>query len=52
MDEVVTVTEDEIVQGIFYLLEKSKLVAEGAGASGVAALLAGKINLKGKKFVP
>ncbi|AVQ16639.1 threonine ammonia-lyase [Fusobacterium gonidiaformans 3-1-5R] len=49
VDEVVTVTEDEIVQGIFYLLEKSKLVAEGAGASGVAALLAGKINLKGKK---
>lgn len=48
VDEVVTVTEEEIVQAIFYLLEKSKVVAEGAGASGVAALLAGKVSAPGK----
>lgn len=48
VDEVVTVTEEEIVQAIFYLLEKNKLVAEGAGASGVAAILAGKISAPGK----
>lgn len=50
VDEVVTVSDEEIVQAIFYLLEKSKLVAEGAGASTVAALLAGKISAPGKNI--
>lgn len=49
VDEVITVTEDEIVQSIFYLLEKSKVVTEGAGATAVAALLAGKVKLQNKK---
>ncbi|AVQ47554.1 threonine ammonia-lyase [Clostridium botulinum] len=51
VDEVVTVTEDEIAYGIFELIEKTKVIAEGAGASTVAALLANKINIKGKKVV-
>lgn len=51
VDEVVTVTEDEIAYGIFELIEKTKVIAEGAGAATVAALLANKINIKGKKVV-
>lgn len=47
IDEVITVTEDEIAQSILFLLEKSKVVAEGAGASALAALLANKIDVKG-----
>lgn len=49
VDEIVTVTEDEIAKAILFLMEKSKVVAEGAGATTVAALLAGKINVTGKK---
>ncbi|NEZ46593.1 threonine ammonia-lyase [Clostridium niameyense] len=51
VDEVVTVSEDEIAYGIFKLMEKSKLISEGAGASTVAALLADKIKIPGKKIV-
>lgn len=51
VDEVVTVSEDEIARGMFSLIERSKLVCEGAGASTVAALLSHKINLKGKNVV-
>jgi threonine dehydratase len=42
LDDLVSVTDDEICQAILLLLERSKLVVEGAGAVGVAALLAGK----------
>lgn len=45
VDEIVTVTEDEIAQGIAHCVQNVKLVVEGAGAAGVAALLAGKINV-------
>lgn len=51
VDEIVTVTEDEIASAILYLLEKQKLVSEGAGAVPVAAVMAGKIPVKGKKVV-
>lgn len=51
VDEVVTVSEDEIAYGIFKLMEKSKLISEGAGASTLAALLADKIKIPGKKVV-
>lgn len=51
VDEIVTVTEDEIAYGIFSMMERNKLVAEGAGAVSVAALLAGKIKAEGKKVV-
>jgi len=49
VDEIVTVTEGEIAGGILYLLEKGKILAEGAGASTVAAVLSGKIKEKNKK---
>ncbi|MDE6352107.1 MAG: threonine ammonia-lyase [Muribaculaceae bacterium] len=51
VDEVVTVSEDEIAAAILYLIEKQKLVSEGAGAVSVAAVMAGKIPVKGKKVV-
>ena len=46
-----TVCEDEIASAILFLLEKQKVLVEGAGAVGVAALLHGKIDLpKGSKI--
>ncbi len=48
VDEVVTVTEDEIAEAIVFLLERAKTVAEGSGAVTVAAALSRKLNL-GKK---
>jgi threonine dehydratase len=42
MDEVVTVTEDEIREAMRLLMTRAKLVVEGSGAAAVAALLAGK----------
>jgi threonine dehydratase len=45
VDQVVEVTEDEIARGIYHCVTNSHLVVEGAGAAGVAALLAGKIEL-------
>jgi threonine dehydratase len=43
LDEIVPVTDEEISQAIVLLLERTKLVVEGAGAVGVAAMLSGKI---------
>jgi threonine dehydratase len=43
LDEVVEVTSEEIAQAMVLLLERTKLVVEGAGAVGIAALLAGKL---------
>ena len=45
VDEVVTVSDDDVAQAMVLLLERSKLVVEGAGAASVAALLAGKVGL-------
>jgi threonine dehydratase len=45
VDEIVTVTEDEIAAGIAHCVQNIKLVTEGAGAAGAAALLAGKIRV-------
>jgi threonine dehydratase len=42
LDDMVSVTDEEISEAIVLLLERAKLVVEGAGAVGVAALLAGK----------
>ena len=42
LDDIVAVTDEEISEAIVLLLERAKLVVEGAGAVGVAALLAGK----------
>lgn len=46
VDEIVTVTEEEIARGIFHCVQNNHLVVEGAGAAGVAALLAHKIKVK------
>ena len=51
VDEVVTVTDDEIAAAILALIEQQKLVAEGAGAVSVAAAMFGKLPIKGKKVV-
>ncbi|MCY0907793.1 MAG: threonine ammonia-lyase [Sulfobacillus thermosulfidooxidans] len=45
VDDIVTVSEQEISRAILIFLERSKLVVEGAGAVGLAAMLAGKIPL-------
>jgi len=49
LDDVVTVSEDEIAMSITLLMERAKIITEGAGAASVAALLSGKIDVKGKK---
>ncbi|HYD40955.1 MAG TPA: threonine ammonia-lyase [Anaeromyxobacter sp.] len=52
VDEVVTVSEEEIASTILYLLEKEKTVVEGAGAVGAAALMHHRLpGLAGKKVV-
>ena len=51
VDEIVTVTDDEISAAILALMEQHKLVTEGAGAVSVAAAMFGKIDLTGKKAV-
>ena len=45
--DVVTVSDEEIAQAIVLLLERAKLVVEGAGAASVAAILAGRAGGKG-----
>ena len=47
VDEVVTVTEDDIARALLVLLERAKQVVEPAGAVGVAAILAGKVEATG-----
>ncbi len=51
VDEVVTVTDDEIAAAILALVEKQKLVAEGAGAAAVAAAMFGKLPIEGEDVV-
>ncbi|HML32850.1 threonine ammonia-lyase [Sporomusa sphaeroides] len=48
-DELVLVEEEELTAGILFMLERGKIITEGAGVAGVAALLAGKIKLPGQK---
>lgn len=51
VDEVVTVTDDDIARALLILLERAKQVVEPAGAVGVAAILAGKIHATGPTAV-
>ena len=51
VDEIVTVTDDEISTAILTLIEQRKLIAEGAGAVAVAAAMFNKVPIKGKKVV-
>lgn len=48
VDQVVTVSDDEISEAIVFLMERTKAVAEGSGAAAMAAAMSGNINL-GKK---
>ena len=49
VDEIVTVTDDEISTAILALIEQQKLIAEGAGAVSVAAAMFNKVDVRGKK---
>jgi len=51
VDEVITVTEDEMAKAMVIVMEKSKLVVEAGGAVGVAAILAKKVKLTGTTAV-
>lgn len=51
VDEIVTVSEDEIATAILTLIEQHKMIAEGAGAVSVAAAMFDKVPVKGKKVV-
>ena len=51
VDEIVTVDEDEIASAILVLLEREKTLAEGAGATALAALLQGKTSLANRANV-
>ncbi|MEE8337650.1 MAG: pyridoxal-phosphate dependent enzyme, partial [Dehalococcoidia bacterium] len=47
VDDVIVMSEEQIARAIVFLLERSRLVVEGAGALGVAALLEGAIDTGG-----
>ena len=49
VDEIVEVEDQEIANAILFLLERHKLVVEGAGAVSVAALMHGKLDIEGEK---
>ena len=51
VDEVVEVSEDEIARAIYSCVQNNRLVVEGAGAAGLAALLAKKIRVKESDYV-
>jgi threonine dehydratase len=51
VDEVVTVSDDEVAEAMVLLLERSKLVVEGAGAVAVAALMQGRVTVPDKGAV-
>ncbi len=51
VDDIVLVKDEAIISAVLLLMERSKMLVEGAGAAGVAALLHGEINLKGKKVL-
>lgn len=51
VDDIVTVSDDEIAAAILALMERQKLVAEGAGATPVAACMFGHLPVEGKRVV-
>jgi threonine dehydratase len=51
VDQMVAVTDEEIVETIALLLERHKLLVEGAGAAAAAALLGGELGLAGRRVV-
>lgn len=51
VDEIVLVDDNEIVDAIYLLLERTRVISEGAGAASVAALISGKIDVHNRKTV-
>jgi threonine dehydratase len=51
VDDVVTVIDEEIIGAVLLLMERSKMLVEGAGAAGVAAMLSGVVKLEGKRVL-
>lgn len=51
VDDIVTVTDDEVSSAILTLIEQHKLIAEGAGAVSVAAAMFNKVPIKGKNTI-
>lgn len=51
VDKVALVTDDEVASAILALMEKQKMIAEGAGAAAVAAVMFNKFDLQGKRVV-
>ena len=51
VDEVVPVKDEAIINAVLLLMERCKMLVEGAGAAGLAALLSGAVDLKGKKVL-
>jgi threonine dehydratase len=51
VDEVVLVNDEAIINAVLLLMERCKMLVEGAGAAGLAALLSGAAQLKGKKVL-
>ena len=51
VDDIVTVSDDEISSAILHLIEHQKLISEGAGAVAVAAVMFNKVPVKGKKVI-
>ena len=51
VDEIALVTDDEVASAVLALIEKQKMIAEGAGATAVAAVMFDKFDLKGKRVV-
>jgi threonine dehydratase len=51
VDDVVLVNDEAIINAVLLLMERCKMLVEGAGAIGLAALLSGAVQLKGKKVL-
>jgi threonine dehydratase len=51
VDDVVAVEDEAIINAVIFLMERNKMLVEGAGAVGVAALLSGALKLPGKKVL-
>jgi threonine dehydratase len=51
VDDVVVVNDESIINAVLMLMERCKMLVEGAGAAGLAALLSGTIRLEGKKVL-
>ena len=51
VDEVVPVKDEAIINAVLLLMERCKMLVEGAGAAGLAAVLSGAVDLRGKKVL-